>query len=56
MKRKTKHKSYVSLWSEVSYEVEDITTAHGISFFIKETTARDKPFLRHELLKNNLKD
>ena len=53
MKRQAHQKSHVSLWSDVSYEVEDISTAHGISFY--KTTARDKPFLRHELLKNNVK-
>ena len=53
MKRQAHQKSHVSLWSDVSYEVEDISSAHGISFY--KTTARDKPFLRHELLKNNVK-
>ena len=53
MKGKANQKSHVFPWSDVSYEVEDISTAHGISFY--KTTARDKPFLRHELLKNNVK-
>ena len=53
MKRKANQKSHVPLWSDVSYEVEGISTAHGMTFY--KTTARDKPFLRHELLKNNLK-
>jgi len=53
MKRKANQKSHVPLWSDVSYEVEGISTAHGMT--LKKTTTRDKPFLRHELLKNNLK-
>ena len=32
MKRKANHKSYIPLWSDASDVVEDISTAHGISF------------------------
>ncbi len=32
MKRKANQKAHVPLWSDISYEVEDITTAHGITF------------------------
>ena len=53
MKRKANQKSHVPLWSDVSYEVEEISTAHGITFY--KTSARDRPFLRHELLNTNLK-
>ncbi|MFM7989609.1 MAG: hypothetical protein ACKPKO_60880 [Candidatus Fonsibacter sp.] len=53
MKRKANQQSHVSLWFDVSYEVESISAAHGTTFYI--TTARDKQFLRHELLKHNLK-
>ena len=53
MKRKANQKAHVPLWSDISYEVEDITTAHGMSFY--KTSARDRPCLRHELLKHNLK-
>ena len=53
MKRKANQKSHVPLWSDVSSEVEDISTAHGITCY--KTTARDTQFLRNELLTNNLK-
>ena len=33
MKRKANQKYHVPLWSDVSYEVEEITTAHGITFY-----------------------
>ena len=49
MKRKANQKSHVPLWSDVSYAVEGISTAHGITFY--KTSARDRPCLRHELLK-----
>jgi hypothetical protein len=32
MKRKAHEKSHVPLWSDVSYEPEEISTAHGITF------------------------
>lgn len=50
MKRKPNQKSHVSVWSDMSYEVVDIIHSHGITFY--KTTAREKGFLRHELLKN----
>ena len=54
MKRKANQTSHVPLWSDVAYEVESISIAHGITFY--KTTARDRPCLRHELFwKNNLK-
>jgi len=33
MKRKANQKSHVPLWSDVSYEVEEISTVHGITFY-----------------------
>jgi hypothetical protein len=47
MKRKANQQSHISLWYDVSYEVEEISTAHGITFY--KATARDRPCLRHEL-------
>ena len=45
----------MSLWSDVSDEVEDVATAHGISFFSKKkTTTRNKAILNHERLNDNL--
>ena len=49
MKRKANQKSHVPLWSDVYYEVAAISTAHGITFC--KPSARDRPCLRHELLK-----
>ena len=50
-KRKLFDKSHVSKWTDQSYKVEDITRSHGITFY--KTTARERPFLRHEILKFN---
>ncbi|MFM7984940.1 MAG: hypothetical protein ACKPKO_37025 [Candidatus Fonsibacter sp.] len=38
-------------WTDQSYKVEDITISHGITFY--KTTAREIPFLRHDILKSN---
>ena len=55
MKRKANQQSHVPLWSDVSYEVEEISTAHGITFY--KTSARDRPFyaMNFFFLKSNLK-
>ena len=49
MKRKANQKSHIPLWSDVSYEVEEISAAHGKTFY--KTTVRERQFLRHDLLK-----
>ena len=43
-------KSHVSKWTDQSYKVEAITRSHGITFY--KTTARERQFLRHEILKS----
>jgi len=48
-KRKPNEKANVSLWSAESHPVEDITETNGMKFY--KTTGRDRPFLRHEILK-----
>ena len=48
-KRTKMQKSHVSVWSDIAYEVIDISHSHGITFY--KTTAREKGFLRHELKK-----
>ena len=53
MRRQANQKSHISQWSDVSYEVEDRSTAHGISFY--KPTTRDKEFVRPQLLKHILK-
>ena len=47
MKRSKTQKAHVSLWSDMSYEVLEITHSHGITFY--QTTAREQGFLRHEI-------
>ena len=47
-KRKPNEKGHVSLWSDEKYNVEDISNSHGSKFY--NTTARDRPYLRHEIL------
>ncbi|MFM7985546.1 MAG: hypothetical protein ACKPKO_40160, partial [Candidatus Fonsibacter sp.] len=49
--KKLVDKSHVPKWTDQSYKVEDMTRSHGIAFY--KTTARERPFLRHEILKSN---
>ena len=48
-KRKPNEKANVSLWSDISYEIEAITVSHGMRFY--KTSSRNRPYLRHEILK-----
>ncbi|MFM7979349.1 MAG: hypothetical protein ACKPKO_08550, partial [Candidatus Fonsibacter sp.] len=55
MKRKANQKAHVPLWSDNSYEVERYNKCSWYIIFIKLQPETDT-FLRHELLKNSLKD
>jgi hypothetical protein len=48
-KRLANEKGHVSLWSDEKYDVEAITNSHGMKFY--KTSFRDRPYLRHEILK-----
>ena len=48
-KKKTFEKERISVWTELSYEVEDIKDEKGQEFYF--LSGHDKPLLRHELLK-----
>ena len=50
-KKKRFDKERKSVWSSDSYDVEGTESSHGQSFY--KTSARVKPFMRHELLKVN---
>ena len=49
-KKKLFDKQQKSLWSENNYEVTDIVESFDQKFY--KTTARDKAFMRNEILKN----
>ncbi|MFM7978531.1 MAG: hypothetical protein ACKPKO_04380 [Candidatus Fonsibacter sp.] len=44
-------KYHVSKWTDQYYKVEYITRSHGITVY--KTTARERPCLRHDILKSN---
>ena len=47
-KRKPNQKGHVSLWSDETYTIGNIHLRHGLKFY--KTPARDRPYLRHEIL------